>query len=465
MRKAAKLGLVVLSLVLAASSAFALETKISGFYQFMAAGNNFEASNNDVGVFKDDAEDEQLIDQRLRLKLDGKVNENLSFVYYGEIDFQWGDASYTTHRNDGGAIGGDTVNLETKNAYIDVKFDDNATARLGLQSVYDRQDQVFFAADMAGAKVDFNLGSAALTAGVFNLIENDTKSADNIYLYALQASLPAMGQVTAGVDYYYFQNRGEAGYPNYFGSADLYSDSWSGDRGDMDLHYLGVQGEFKLSDAAAINGWILFNMGTVDGVPAAMDETDVQGYAASVRGTLKIGEINTAARLIYFSGDDNLADEDANFIVNPLWSESYAFGDDGFMIFLQDVNWANVGQYGFAMTDAAYAGYGLIAANVTVATTVAEKIDLKGGIGYFASLEDSVAAGDPRTSRDGTCLGTEVFVRAGYTFANNLNLSLNGAYAWLGSFYDNNGGGYAINDAATSIDNPYEIYLLASLSF
>jgi hypothetical protein len=463
--------LAVLTFVLVASSAFALETKISGFYQFMAASNNFEATNNYVGSFKDNADNQQVIDQRLRLKLDGKVNEHLSFVYQAEIDFQWGDDSYTTRRNDGGAIGADTVNLETKHAYIDVKFDGDATARLGLQSYYDRQDQVFFAADMAGAKVDFSLGTIGLTAAMFNLIEGEFESSDNVYLWALQASLPAQGNFTTGVDYFYFQNRGKAGYANFFGTADMTAvnfdgPGWSGDREDMDLHFLGLQGDFKVSDNASLNGWVMLSAGTVDGIPTAVDSTDVQGYAASVRGTFKLAGLNTAARLLYFSGDEDLTDEDADFIVNPLATESYAFGDDGFIIFLQDVNWANVGQYGFAMMDAAYAGYGLLGANVTVATTFADnKADFKSGIGYFASTEDTLAAGDPRTSRGGTSLGTEIFARAGYTFANNLYVSLNGAYAWLGNFYDNSGGGTAINTPASSVENPYEIYLLAQLNF
>jgi len=467
--KAIKWMMAVTVVALVATPAFALETKLSGFYQFMAAANNFEGTNNYIGKISDNAEAEAVIDQRLRIKLDGKVNEQLSFVYYGEVDFQWGDNSYATARNDGGAIGGDTVNLETKNAYIDVKFQDDTAARLGLQSFYDRQDQVFFAADMAGAKVGFKVGTVGLTAGVFNLIEADFKSADNVYLGALQADFAKMGDLTLGADYYYFQNRGPAGYANFFGTADidevLFNGGWSAGRGDMDLHYLGLQGDFTLSDTAAIKGWLFYNAGSVDDLLAPADSMDVNGYAASVRGTFKLGSADAAARFFYFSSDDDLSDGDADFIVNPLATESYAFGDDGFMIFFQDADWANVGQYGFALADAAYAGYGLWGGNFTASLKPADKVDFKCGLGYFASLEDTVAAGDPRTSRDGTMLGTEVFARAGYTFENNLYLALNGSYAALGDFYDGQGGGTAVNTAATDVDNPYIVYLLARMSF
>lgn len=462
--------MVVVSLaLLVATPAFALETKLSGFYQFMAAADNFEGTNNYVGTLSGNANSEKVIDQRLRLKLDGKVNENLSFVYYGEIDFQWGDNSYANARNDGGAIGGDTVNLETKNAYIDVKVQDDVNARLGLQSFYDRQDQVFFAADMAGAKVDFNLGTVGMTAGLFNLIEGDFKKTDNVYLAGLQATFPNVGDLALGADYYYFQNRGPAGYANFFGTADidevLFNGGWSANRTDMDLHYLGLQGTLKLSEDASVNGWLLYNNGSVEGIFAPDQDVDVAGYAASVRGTCKAGRVDTAVRLFFFSGDDNLADGDAGFVVNPLATESYAFGDDGFMIFFQDVNWANVGQYGFALMDAAYAGYGLYGGNFTASLKPTEKTDFKCGLGYFASLEDTLAAADPRTDRKGTVLGTELFVRAGYTFKENLNVSLNGAYAALGDFYDAAGGGTAVNTPGTDVDDPYIVYLLAQLSF
>ena len=446
MYKTIKTVVVISLAMLVAAPAFALETKISGFYQFMAAVDNFEATNNYVGTLKDNAESEKLVDQRLRIKLDGKVNESLSFVYYGEVDFQWGDNSYATARNDGGAIGGDTVNFETKNAYIDVKFEEDVTARFGLQGFYDRQDQVFFAADMAGAKIGFNAGSVGMTAGMFNLIEGDFDSSDNVYLWALQADFPSQGDFKLGADYYFFQNRGPAGYANFIGTIDIdevlfnAGPNPTSNRGDMDLHYLGVQGNLKVSDATSVNGWLLYNTGTVDFDPTT--EIDVAGYAASVRGKFKLGGADAAARVFFFSGDDDLTDGDADFMVNPLATESYAFGDDGFMIFFQDANWANVGQYGFALMDAAYAGYGLFGGNFTLSMAPAEKVSFNCGLGYFASLEDSVV--DARTDRDGTVLGTELFVRAGYTFENNLNLSLNGAYAALGDFYDTAGGGTAV---------------------
>ncbi len=467
MQRLSKLAVITLVMMVIAAPTFALETKISGFYQFMAAIDNHEASNNYIGTFTENAHSEKLVDQRLRLKLDGKVNDSLSFVYYGEVDFQWGDNSYTTARNDGGAVGGDTVNLETKNAYIDVKFQDDVTARFGLQGFYDRLDQVFFATDMSGVKVDFKAGAIDLTAGMFNLIENDYAKSDNLYLWALQASFPAQGNLSLGADYYYFQNRGPATYWNTIGTADMDAvldgvGTWSATRMDMDLHYLGLKGDFKVSEETSVNGWLFYNTGTVED-PAG--DTDVDGYAASVRGTFKLGSADAAARIFYFSGDDDLSDGDASFFVNPLATESYAFGDDGFMIFLQDVNWANIGQYGFALTDAAYAGYGLLGGNFTLAMKPADKVDFKCGLGYFASQEDVLAAADPRTDRAGTTLGTEVFVRAGYTFENNLNLSLNGSYAALGDFYDNAGGGTAVNTPVADIDDPYLVYLLAQLSF
>ena len=65
MQKTSKWILVAALLVLTAAPAFALETKISGFYQFMAAADNFAATNNYIGTFQDNAESEKLVQEAM----------------------------------------------------------------------------------------------------------------------------------------------------------------------------------------------------------------------------------------------------------------------------------------------------------------------------------------------------------------------------------------------------------------
>ncbi len=427
------------------------------------------------------------------MKLDTKVNDFLAFTYYAEVDMQWGDEQYSNSgRNDGGGIGGDTTNLETKNLYIDVKVPDTTSAfRVGLQGFEDHYDWSFFSADMTGINYKAGLGAVDLTAGWFKLGEGDFKLSDDITLWALQAEYAPSVNFKVGGDYYYYQNDGastnsddptlkDQQYASFFGTADIDAvlafntgtDSWTGQRGNMDLHYLGGHAEWRLENVV-LTGWLNVNVGEVDDInnntanPLLTEDLDVQGYAARLKASTNLAGFNLNLAGTYFSGDDNLTDGDADFIVNPLATESFAFATDGFMIFTPDIAWNSVGQYGFAMVDAAWAGYGLGSLVLTgsYAPHHMKNAHFQAGVGYFSSLEDKLAAGDPRTDRAGKELGTEVFLRAGYKLAENLDLSANGAYAFLGDFYDNNGGGTHANIATTDIEDPYEVYLKATLTF
>jgi hypothetical protein len=492
-RRLSILFILFLAATFLAAPALALDTKLSGFYRARGIVDNFVASNNFIGTLTDDAEDESLVDQRLRLKLDAMVNDYLSFTYYAEVDFQWGDNQYANARNDGGALGGDTVNLESKHVYIDVKVPDtNVSARLGLQGLDDHWDWTFVTADMAGAKFNLQYDAASITAGWFKLLEGDFDKSDDITLWALQVETAASPNLKGGVDYYYYQNQGattnEADptlknqqYGSFFGTADIEavlafnkgSDSWTGQREDMDLHYIGLHGEYRMRDVV-LKGWALGNFGTVDNImndtatPGLTDDIDVEGWGGTVQANTNVCGVTAGLRGLFFSGDDDLTDGDAGFFVNPLATETFAFATDGFMIFFPDVYWTSIGQYGFAMVDAAWAGYGLWGGTLNASYTPAgmDKFNIKGGVAYVASLEDKLATGDPRSDRNGTSLGTEAFLRASYEVSENLVLSANGAYAWLGDFYDDQGGGTAVNDPAEADpDNPYEVYLMADLHF
>ena len=484
--KMSKALLALALAVLFATPAFAIETKMSGFYTAAGIADNFGATHNYVGTLTHNPTDQSVVDQRLRVKLDNKVNDFLSFTYYGEVDFQWGDTQYsgTPGRNDGGGIGGDTTNLETKNAYISVRVpNSNSRFRIGLQGMADHWNYSLFAADMAGVKYSTKVGSGNITAGWFRLgtgVYDHIPSNQDNDLWALQTSFTASPNFNWGLDYYYLQNGGSKAYATSFGTTDIQAvldfrpetGTWTSNRGDMNLHYLGARAEYRLSDVV-LSGWVYGNVGTVDGInnntatPNVTENMDVRGMAARLNASTKIGGVKLKVSGTYFSGDDNLTDGNANFIVNPLSTESFAFGTDGFMIMTPDVAWDSVGQYGFAMLDSAYAGYGLASASLTGAYVPQEmpNVYVKSGVGYFSSTVDKVAAGDPRTSRAGKTLGTELFLRTGYKFAKNLDVSINGSYVWLGDFYKGHGGGTAVNDVVHGVANPYEVYLKTTLTF
>ncbi len=88
---------------------YAAEMKINGIERLKAISyNNMDGSD-------DEDDQNNFIHQRLRFYFTSVASENLKMVYKNEIDFNWGDANFDNGRGKGGGIGGDTVNLETKN--------------------------------------------------------------------------------------------------------------------------------------------------------------------------------------------------------------------------------------------------------------------------------------------------------------------------------------------------------------
>ncbi|GAB6063118.1 hypothetical protein [Deferrisoma palaeochoriense] len=444
--------IVALSSTLAvamALPAFAKDHSINGYYRARFITANLSK--------KDDADPDRLVDQRFRAKWTMGLNEYVSLTYFGEVDMQYGDASYSTSRNLGGGWGGDSVNLETKNLYLDVKIPDTpVSARLGLQGFGDNWDAVLTASDMAGLKLGGDFGMVKVTAGWFKLQEGllregaaaptakstpavgGVSAEDDIDLWALQLGFKPMDNLSVGVDGYYFNaNAGGFGFPN---SADVY--------------YVGANAAYK-ADMFDVKGWFAYNFGTVkDG--AGSDDLDISGFAASAKVNFSVAGAKLGLRGIFFSSDDDAGDSDAENFVSPNTAEQFSFYSDNLLIFVNDAYWNSYGQFGYAMTDAAYAGWGLwgVTLSGSYVPPMMKQVYVKGGLGYFAALED-----DRKTEeREGKSLGTEVALRVGYKLAEVVDLSLNGAYAFLGDFYDK-------SDAGKDPDDLYELYAMVNVSY
>src|SRR6266568_3004143 len=96
------------------------------------------------------------------------------------LDSTWGKDSYTVDRaNGGGALGADTINLETKWVYLDWNCPlTGANFKAGLQGVNDAYTNIFIGggADAAGLLVSKGIGPVTLSGGWFRL---DDRSATN----------------------------------------------------------------------------------------------------------------------------------------------------------------------------------------------------------------------------------------------------------------------------------------------
>lgn len=434
MSKFLKTAAAALAIAAIATPALA-DQKISGYYRMQAMTDTVG------GDPADNKKAESQIDQRFRLRYQNNLNEYVHFVYFGEVDVPWGQSSKGAIGG-GGKSSGDGVNVETKNVYLDFKIPDSIFSfRTGLQGFGDNFDNVLIADDVNGVQANMaftpNFGT---TLAYFKFDEGDPVVApattkrktdwDDIDFYALKNKLKVSDALSMNFDGYYLDNNAI----------------------DLDLYTLGVSADAKMGNLG-LTGWAAYQFGTEENVGAP--DTDTDAWAASVKAKMDVGAAKAALRLTYFSEDDD-AQDDGSF--NEVANGAFQFADENLSIFYSDVYYNNTASGRHAITDAVNAGYGLIGVNATADfNKLPANCYLKTGLGYFMAVDDK-RNGEAVASREGTNLGLEAAVRVGHKFAEKVDVSLNGAYAFLGDFYDAAPGGQ-------DPDNMYKVNFMINVPY
>ena len=468
MSKYFKTAAAALALVALAAPAMA-DSQISGYYRMQAMTDTVN------GAPADNKKAESQIDQRFRLRYQNNLNEYVHFVYFGEVDAAFGQTSK-------GAIGGggkssaDGVNVETKNVYLDFKIPDSIFSfRLGTQGFGDNFQNVFVADDMSGVQANMAFTPAlGTTLAYFKFDEGTSKTKwDDVDLYALKNKLKVNDNFNLNFDFYYLDDNRDAparaAALDVLVSGDTDNDGvldagevWIyGDRGvvnevpDTDLYTVGVSADAKLG-TIGLDGFVAYQLGEKEFIART---EDIDAWVASAKAKMDIGAAKTGLRLTYYSEDDS-AQDDGSF--GEIAAGAFQFAGENLSIFYSDVFYNNTSGGRHAITDAAEAGYGLFAVNATADFKFPSDYYLKTGAGYFMSLEDQVSLPTPAatalTKKQGETLGFEVAARVGTIVAKKVDVSLNGAYAFLGDFYDAAPGGQ-------DPDNMYKLNFMVNVPF
>lgn len=366
---------------------------------------------------------DKLIDQRLRIRWENSLNDYVSVVWHGEVDFYWGGQS-KGEIGGGGQFGGDGVNVETKHAYATVKVPETPlAATLGLQAMWDNFGSLILDDDAAGIDLTMAMDQVRVSALYSKFSEGGTKSEDDVDLWALRLGFKPMADLDLGVEGYWQNDNLNGG----------------------NLYWVGVRGAYSMG-VANLSGQVVYNFGKED------SQTDVTGYHAQVKAGFSVAGVDAGVRLFYFSGDNDA--KDANYF--HAISDFYGY-DDGGMIFFWDEFEYSYGGSGQALNGAAHTDHGLWGASLSgkYVPPAAKEMYLRGFLGYFSAVEDKTKR---IAETQGTSLGTEVALRAGYIIAERADVSLNAAYAFLGDFYDAPAGG-------KDPDNMYEIYAMLNVPY
>ena len=374
--------------------ASAAEMKVNGIWNAKAnAVNNYDGTDDE-----DDAS--QYVTQRFRSYWNWIASENLKLVYKNEIDMEWGDVGAgTATRNQGGGIGGDAVNLETKNIYLEFMVPDTPVkATMGLQGITLHKGW-FISDDAAGARFDMNFDPVSITAywiGVDGLDGDDSVSSNDNWQAVVSGAYKAEN-LDARLSLAYQRN------PNDLTSADV---------PESDDLYL-LMGEFGMSfDMVSFNVIGGVNFGEVKSDGAG--DRDYEGFmlAGNVDFALDMATISVSGA--YVSGDDE-GDLDKDF--QGLAGQTFSWAEiisDGYT-YNSNANLAQIG----GQNKPSNMYYVAVGADLKPTDTTTIMLDVY----YVGMVEDRTVGGDEEDE-----IGVEIDARLVQKIYDNLSMTVLGAY-------------------------------------
>lgn len=474
MRKGFLIVLVV-ALVAAIAAPAMAGTDINGYFRakgYVSNIKNFTSANYVNPTPADNSSTNSYVEQRLRLKI-STGEENVKAVLFLEQDMMWGDASGQVARNQGGAIQGDSINLEAKNAYLWFKLPNTgADFTVGLQNVTDPYRGVFMGgADMAGVLSTAKFAPLSIRVGGFTPWERNTNQADDSLIFIAEAKIAPTKVLNVGLNFYFIRDgadalsatSGEASttLTGYLGGVQVVP-------GVTRIYMPGVNVDFN-AGAVKISGFALAQFG--DRVyDSGAPKTKFGGYAADVRVDANVGPAQVFLGGMYTSGDKpGTTDKIEGLVVaedfkifssatQPTSFDMQILGPNG-----DDLNTSRILMYttnnnraagGYAMNGVRL-GATFIAAGATM--KLGDKMTGKVGAGYLRANQLAPAALAGTNLDVSKSMGTEINANLNYNIMKGLDFGLYGAYAWLGDAYKVSG--------SPNPDNLYDAHFRVNYAF
>lgn len=457
-------ALVILGLAAAATPVMALENQFSGSFaayydlsNYSATGNAGDPASvkkNSEGLSKD-APTQNYFVQRARLGYTAKVSEDVKLVSKFELDYSyWGNSSYTTKRNSGGAIGADSVNLETKNLYVDFNVVKGLNAKIGMQGYSDSFKGVMFDADMAGILLAHEYDNASVTAGFFRFSDRKAstigKNTNDMFVLDGKYNISKASKI--GVAYYYIgdnQTNDSKTTTTPVGPITGYTadgvaiyataptiTTTTNPANNTKLHTVGLNAETALGPVT-LTGFALAQLGDFDATKKA------KGYAFNLGAKIPLASGTVRSEFLYVAGGKN-----EFYVANYYgYSEGGGFYDAEMIMLNRDKNAKTIDSAIVYNTN--NYSQGLIFGSLGYDQTFTPKLSGSVNAGFAA-----VAKPETTMAHKSDYLGTELNVEVNYKLTPAVTLGARAGYVFLGDYFKGN-----------SFDNPYDVKLIASLSF
>ncbi len=429
--------------------ALALENQFSGAFTSFYDLSNYSAVYGQKDP-ENNAATENYFVQRVRLGYIAKASDNVKLVTKFELDYRFlGNSSYTTGRNTGGALGADSVNIETKNLYLELNYP-KLTTKIGMQGVDDAFKGTIFSADMAGIQFGHNYDNASVAAGFFRWNDSGEafKLGKNVRdMFMLDAKYNINKDVKVGAAYYFIRDDRANGFtttPSALPTGQLadgtpiYATSTTftttaNPANEAKIHTVGLNAE-GVFGPLTVNGFVVKQFGDLTAT------TTAKGYELNAGAKLNLGAAGTVrSEFLYVPGGKNTLYTADN------GDEGGGFYDNEMVILGRDKNALTLDAA--IVFDVSNAAQGVIFGSVGYDYTFTDKLSASANAGFAAVAKN--------VNNKGTSdyLGTEINAEANYKLTPNVTLGARAGYVMLGDYFNHNE------------DNPYDLKILAKYSF
>lgn len=453
------------------STAFALEHQFNGLLRIKGDFTNFDQAGGNDASGKATLSKDNLgrsffyTEQRLRLKYTGKINEEIKLVTQFEIDSRWGDTTGTVARNQGGAMEADSINLETKNVYMEFAVPDlPVTARAGIQPVDDMYKGVFLSADAAALTTVTKLDKTTLylnwMRGYDNRNFKDAPAAVNATSNGLGGTGNLPGRYS--LDAYMFDVMHDVNKELKVGGSVYLTYDNLVPGGYNLLATVGVNAAYKF-DQGSVDGFLLYQTGDNPTNNFGQIGQSVSAFAANVGAKIKAGPGTARANVLYASGDDGKDSVNAFQGLNQLGGATSTFSAAQMTMLIANTKYS-------ANTDRALIAtvsnnnMGMIGAFLGYDIDI-DKTFIKGNLGFASAAKENQTYKPKNLKKNdynGNYIGTEINAEAGYKISKNLTASLVGGYVVLGDYYKDT---VTVNGSIETPDNPWKSMVVLNLSF
>jgi len=443
-------ALVTLGLAAAvATPAMALENQFSGAFTSFYDLSNYTAT----GALAKDAPTQNYFVQRVRLGYTAKASEDVKLVTRFELDYNyWGNNSYEVKRGGGGALGADGINLETKNLYLDLNVVKGLNAKVGMQAYNDSFKGIIFDADMAGILLAHEYDKASVTAGFFRFSDHNTTAiGKNTHdMFVLDGKYAVSKEMKVGAAYYYIgdnRSNGSTSTPSAGASGQAADGtliypvgttftSTANPVSDAKVHTLGLNLETAVGPVT-VTGFALTQFGDLTSTQKA------KGYAFNVGAKMPLAGGTARTEFLYAAGGKNSLYIPAS---DNGGTEGGGFYDNEMIMLSRDKNATTIDNA--IVYDVNNGNQGVIFGSVGYDYPITSKLSGSANVG-FAAVAESASA------NKSDYLGTEINVEANYKLMPAVTLGARAGYVMLGDYFK----------SSPSLDNPYDVKLIAKFSF